>query len=58
MKKKSVVIPSFCTHKFHKIVNDFIFKMLKKKIYGFGIVDPGSEIRDLRLDCGGHNIAS
>jgi hypothetical protein len=44
--------------KFHKIVNNFIYEMLKKKNYGFGIVDAGSEIRDLRLECGGHNIAS
>jgi hypothetical protein len=47
----------FCSHKFHKIVNYFIFEMLQKKIsasfqiiidmslssqkYGFGIRDPG-----------------
>jgi hypothetical protein len=30
--KKIVVIPFFCSHKFHKIVNYFIFEMLKKKI--------------------------
>jgi hypothetical protein len=51
----------FWSHKFHKIELFFIFGMLKKKIwanflpkklsqssqkYGFGIRDPGSEIRD------------
>jgi hypothetical protein len=32
-RKKFVVIPFFCSHKFHKIVNYFIFEMLKKKIW-------------------------
>jgi hypothetical protein len=50
-EKKIVVIPFFqffCSHKFHNIVNYFIFEMLKKKIwanfqkYGFGIRDPRS----------------
>ncbi len=57
----------FCSHKFHKIENYFIFEKLKKKIWvsfqriielftqkfvtklskdGFGIRNPGSEIRD------------
>jgi hypothetical protein len=32
-EKKLVVIPGFyCSHKFHKIENYFIFEMLKKKI--------------------------
>jgi hypothetical protein len=51
----------FCSHKFHKIVNYFIFEMLKKRFgpvfkefftfyfsskkYGFGIRDPRSGIR-------------
>jgi hypothetical protein len=29
--KKIVAISFFCSHKFHKIVNYFIFEMLKKK---------------------------
>ncbi len=65
--KKKFCQTFFCSRKFHKIVNYFIFEMLKKKIwanfqrtlelftqklslssqkYGFGIRDPGSEIRD------------
>jgi hypothetical protein len=32
-EKKLVVKPFFCSHKFHKIVNYFIFLMLKKKIW-------------------------
>jgi hypothetical protein len=31
--KEFVVIPFFCSHKFHKIKNYFIFEMLKKKIW-------------------------
>jgi hypothetical protein len=31
--KKLVVIPFFCSHKFHKIENYFIFEMPKKKIW-------------------------
>ncbi len=33
VRKKFVVIPFFCSHKFHKIVNYFFFEMLKKKIW-------------------------
>jgi hypothetical protein len=32
-EKNFVVIPFFCSHKFHKIEKDFIFEMLKKKIW-------------------------
>jgi hypothetical protein len=32
-EKKFVVIPFFCSHKFHKIENYLIFEMLKKKIW-------------------------
>ncbi len=32
-EKKLVVIPFFCSHKFHKIVNYFSFEVLKKKIW-------------------------
>jgi hypothetical protein len=32
-EKKFVVIPFFCSHKFHKIENYFIFEMLKKKFW-------------------------
>jgi hypothetical protein len=32
-EKKLVVIPFFCSHKFYKIENYFIFEMLKKKIW-------------------------
>jgi hypothetical protein len=59
---KKILPYPYSSHKFHKIVNYFIFEMLKKKIwasfqrilehlslnsqkYGFGIRDPGSEIR-------------
>ncbi len=31
--KKFVVIPVYCSHKFHKIANYFILLMLKKKIW-------------------------
>ncbi len=34
-EKKFVVIPFFCSHKFHKIANYFILLMLKKKIWPF-----------------------
>jgi hypothetical protein len=54
--KKNYCHTFFCSHKFHKIVNYFIFEMLNKKIWAnFLIVtklskirvwDPGSEIRD------------
>ncbi len=32
-EKKCVVYTFFCSHKFHKIVNYFIFEMLKKNIW-------------------------
>jgi hypothetical protein len=32
VEKKYVVITFFWSHKFHKIVNYFIFEMLKKKV--------------------------
>jgi hypothetical protein len=32
-EKKLVVIPFFCSHKFYKIENYFIFEMPKKKIW-------------------------
>jgi hypothetical protein len=31
--KKLVVLPFFCSHKFHKIENYFSFEMLKKEIW-------------------------
>jgi hypothetical protein len=47
----------FCSHKFHKIENNFIFEMLNEKIkfvtklstirYGFGIRDPGSRKKSI-----------
>jgi hypothetical protein len=59
----------FCSHKFHKIVNYFIFEMVKKKFeptfkklslssqkYGFGSWDPGSEIRHKEKTCSGSRI--
>jgi hypothetical protein len=33
-EKKFVVIPFFCSHKFHKIESYFIFEMLRKKKFG------------------------
>jgi hypothetical protein len=51
--EKNMLSSLFCSHKFHKIVNHFMFEMLKKKIlanlkkmslssqkYRFGIPDP------------------
>jgi hypothetical protein len=44
--EKKLLSYLFCSHKFHKIENYFIFKMLKKKKFGpvsknwFGIRDP------------------
>ncbi len=32
MKKKLVVLPFFCSHKYHKIENYCIFELVKKKI--------------------------
>jgi hypothetical protein len=32
-EKKIVVLPFFCSHKFHKIAKYFIFLMLKKKMW-------------------------
>ncbi len=53
---KKICYTFFCSHKFHKIVNYFIFEMLKKKLsqssqkYGFGIrkkpiLDPGPGVK-------------
>jgi len=32
-EKKFVVLPFFCSHKYHKIENYFIFELVKKKIW-------------------------